>query len=120
MNNCGGAFGSKACSCLSFLAGKGTFIISVAVLALFVLNSAFAAANRSFQGEIVAGQQALNGKNQKLAQNRAFGNVYQALVQALANAATTKKDEAIRGLLVQNDIRIEPPPPQPAAAPAKK
>jgi hypothetical protein len=109
------------CRYTSFLCGKGTFYISVAVLVLFVLNCSMLFANRMLQGEVLGLQQELNQKNTKTAQNQAFGNIYQNILQALANAAVNKGDGQIKKLLEDNGLQVQKAPPagaKPAAAPA--
>jgi hypothetical protein len=108
------------CKYTSFLCGKGTFYISLAVLVLFVLNCSMLFANRMLQGEVLSLQQTLNQKNARTAQNQAFGNIYQNILQALANAAVNKGDGQIKKLLDDNGLKVEKTAPGAArpAAPA--
>ena len=119
------------CPYTSFLCGKGTFYISVAVLVLFILNCSLIMANRMLQGDILEEQQSLAQKNTKVAQNQAFGNIFQNILQALANASVNKGDTQIKKLLEDNGLHaqkssdVKPAaapgtaPAAPAAAPAK-
>jgi hypothetical protein len=110
------------CRYTSFLCGKGTFYISLVVLVLFILNCSMLFANRMLQGEVLGLQQELVQKNTKTAQNQAFGNIYQNILQALANAAVNKGDGQIKKMLDDNGLQVQKAAPagaaKPAAAPA--
>jgi hypothetical protein len=89
-----------------------TLAASIAVAIVFTVNAGMAIANRGLQEQIVAAQGELNTKTTKIQQNQTFSTIYQSIVQALASAAITKKDDQIKALLIQNEIRL------PASAPA--
>lgn len=108
----------ESCRYTSFLCGKGTYYISLAVLVLFILNCAIIAFNRGTQNDIVKMQTQISEKNAKIQQNQVFGNIYQSLLQALGQAAVNKKDEQIKKVLTDNGLQINPPKAPPAAAPA--
>lgn len=67
--------------------------------------------NRRVQAEVNQRQQFIN-------QSIQFGRVNEALIRALASAATADKDDKLRDLLAQNGIAINPQTgaPVPAAA----
>jgi hypothetical protein len=94
-----------------------TFVASLAVAIVFVVNSGMAIANRNLQEEIVAAQGELNTKATKIQQNQTFSTIYQSIVQALAASAISKKDDQIKALLIQNEIKL-PAPGQAAGKPA--
>ena len=83
-----------------------TFIASVLVALVYVLNAGTILANRSLQDSVIKKQAELNEKNAKITQNNAFANINQSLINALAAAAITKKDEQIKALLIQNNINL--------------
>jgi hypothetical protein len=95
-----------------------TFIASVAVLLLFIVNALLILGNRGLQEEVMNKQNDLGGKNTKIQQNATFGDVNRGLIQALVTAAITRKDEQIRALLIQNDVKLTPPG-QSATSPTK-
>lgn len=108
----------SACRYLGFVCGRGTFVISLAVLVLFLFNMALIASNRWLQMDIIGMQQEITQKNAKLQQDQVFGNIYQSLLQALGTAAVVRKDDQIRNLLSQNNIKVELNPAKAAPAPA--
>ncbi len=87
------------------LAG-GAALSLVLVIADFVL----AETNRSVQAEVNARQQFIN-------QSIEFSRVNQALVNAIAIAATKDKDSKLGQILAEQGISIAATPPSPAASP---
>jgi hypothetical protein len=108
---------NDSCRYTSFLCGKGTFYISVAVLVLFIVNCVIIGLNRHTQNEIVSMQQDMAEKGQTIQKNQVFGNIFQGLVQSLANAAINKKDEQIKKMLTDNGLKIQVKGKEDAAAP---
>jgi hypothetical protein len=104
-------------SCGSVNCEKLTFFASVLVLVFFVINAGIILMNRGIQDEIVAKQTELGEKTAKINQNATFENINRSLIQALAAAAITKKDEQIKALLIQNDVQLKPPGEGSAGAP---
>ncbi|HVY13284.1 MAG TPA: hypothetical protein VHB73_06955 [Alphaproteobacteria bacterium] len=99
---------SDSCPYTSFLCGKGTCIISMAVLVLVLVNCTLISLNRMQGDEIIKMQESLAEKGKKLQQNQVFANVFQGLLQALAQDAVVRKDEQIKNLLTQNGIKLNP------------
>jgi len=85
---------------------KVTFIISLLVLAMFVVNSSMVLSNRSLQDDVIAKQSELQAKGNRINQNGTFANINQSLIQALSAAAIVRKDEQIKALLIQNGIDL--------------
>lgn len=86
--------------------GKMTFIASILVLCLFVINAGLIMSSRSQQEKLVALQTEIAGKNGKIQANTTFANINQSLIQALSTAAIARKDEQIKALLIQNNVNL--------------
>lgn len=100
------------------LAGKLTFIASAIVLAVFILNGILVVMNRADQDTLIARQSDLAARATKIQQNATLENISRSLIQALATASITKKDEQIKALLIQNNVNLGPSVP-PAGGSAK-
>ncbi len=90
----------------SGLCGRLTFIASVLVLVMFVINAGFIMSNRALQEDLIAQQAVFTGKNNKIQQNSTFANINQSLIQALTTAVIARKDEQIKALLIQNEVNL--------------
>lgn len=86
--------------------GHVTFIASLLVLTVFVINSGFILANRSLQEDLMAKQNDFSAKSGKISQNSTFANINQSLIQALTTAVIARKDEQIKALLIQNEVNL--------------
>lgn len=102
----------------SSLAGRLTFIASAIVLFLFILNGIMVVWNRADQDVLIARQSELSARATKIQQNATLENISRSLIQALATASITKKDEQIKALLIQNNVNLGPSVP-PAGGNAK-
>jgi type II secretory pathway component PulM len=75
--------------------------LSGITLVLVVVYLVLVQQNRSVQAEI-------NQRQQFIGQSVEFSRVNNALVQAIARAAVSDKDDKLRNLLTQNGIAIDP------------
>lgn len=96
--------------------GNLSFIASILVLAMFVINGGLILSNRASQENLVTVQGEIQAKSQKIQANQTFANINQSLIQALSTAAIARKDEQIKALLIQNNVDLTPRREQPAAA----
>jgi hypothetical protein len=115
----------------SGLAGL-TYIASILVLVMFVVNAGFILSNRGLQDDLVAQQNVIQTKSNKIQQNSTFANINQSLIQALTTAVIARKDDQIKALLIQNEVNVTgnqqaapaprqaQPAPQPAPAAEKE
>lgn len=92
--------------------GTVSFIASILVLSMFVINGALILSNRAKQEDLVASQSEISAKSSKIQANATFSNINQSLIQALAAAATVRKDDQIKALLIQNNVNLNPPKEQ--------
>jgi hypothetical protein len=89
------------------LAGKLTLIASIAVAAMYIINAGLILGNRGLQDDLVAQQNVLSAKGNKISQNGTFANINQSLIQALTTAVIARKDEQIKALLIQNEVNLQ-------------
>ncbi len=87
--------------------------LAAATLILVVAYLILGQDNRAAQAEVNRRQQFIN-------QSIQLGRVNEALVRALATAATEEKDDRLRDLLTQNGITINPATNAPAATAPEK
>lgn len=83
-----------------------TFIVSVLVMLMFILNAGFILSNRGLQEDLMAQQTVFSTKSGKISQNSTFANINQSLIQALTTAVIARKDEQIKALLIQNEVNL--------------
>lgn len=95
--------------------GRLTYIASILVLVMFVINAGFILSNRALQEDLMAQQTIFQSKSAKIQQNNTFANINQSLIQALTTAVIARKDEQIKALLIQNEVNLNG-----AGAPAPK
>ncbi|MDX1922528.1 MAG: hypothetical protein SFW65_05320 [Alphaproteobacteria bacterium] len=91
----------------SSLCGRLTYIASILVLVMFVINAGFIMSNRALQEDLIAQQAVFTSKNNKIQQNSTFANINQSLIQALTTAVIARKDEQIKALLIQNEVNLQ-------------
>lgn len=94
--------------------GTATYIASVLVLVMFVINAGLILSNRALQEDLIAQQNVFSAKSTKISQNSTFANINQSLIQALTTAVIARKDEQIKALLIQNEVNLQGPDKQPA------
>ena len=84
--------------------------LSFLVLALSVTGMVMHGNNRALQEQV-------SQRGQQITAGQGFAQLYQGLVQSLANDAVQKKDEAIRDMLLAEGITLNQPaaPAAPAA-----
>ena len=86
--------------------GQVTFVASLLVLLMFIINAGFILANRSLQEDLMAQQNVFSTKSGKISQNSTFANINQSLIPALTTAVIARKDEQIKALLIQNEVNL--------------
>ncbi len=86
--------------------GSVTFVASLLVLLMFIINAGFILSNRAIQEDLMAQQNVFSTKSGKISQNSTFANINQSLIQALTTAVIARKDEQIKALLIQNEVNL--------------
>ncbi|MBI1273348.1 MAG: hypothetical protein GC131_04610 [Alphaproteobacteria bacterium] len=95
---------------VTFLAAA---IISGLTLLMVLANVIFVNGNRSLQTDISQRSQQINAAN-------TFAQVYQSLLQALANAAVKEKDTQVRAFLKEQGLQFADEQPAAPAPDTKK